>query len=313
MKRIKIYSVEEYIRAIKDNCSMSKAYVETINGSIIDFSTETPLSEVWFRGEPENYEHTYSSLFRETDNKNVALEKDLMDMALQYFPQLFEKCHNTLEKLVTMQHYTLATRLVDVSKNPLVALYFACQNNKKNGRVLFTKEIFVSNFFIEKYSELIEWISENHLYSIDEIFNALSNQFPNGLNSKVKGILFKIITDSFLFLPKYTNDRIRNQQGALIFSALFEADDKTTYKKNKEKSLSEIEDISKIKFCKSAENVDDMFDSKVFFIPKDAKADLLKELDNYGINEAFIYPEPEHQMKYVNWYCNNYKYKIKYL
>jgi hypothetical protein len=42
-------------------------------------------------------------------------------------PEDFEKCHTHLEKLVKMQHYGLPTRLLDVTRNPLVALYFACK------------------------------------------------------------------------------------------------------------------------------------------------------------------------------------------
>ena len=57
-------------------------------------------------------------------------------------PQEFIGCSSTLEYLVKMQHYGLPTRLLDLTTNPLVALYFACfsHNGKakegKNGEVL---------------------------------------------------------------------------------------------------------------------------------------------------------------------------------
>ena len=42
-------------------------------------------------------------------------------------PQSFSECKSTLDYLVQMQHYGLPTRLLDMTMNPLVALYFACQ------------------------------------------------------------------------------------------------------------------------------------------------------------------------------------------
>jgi hypothetical protein len=55
-------------------------------------------------------------------------------------PQEFIGCSSTLEYLVKMQHYGLPTRLLDLTSNPLVALYFACCSHfgkgGKNGEVL---------------------------------------------------------------------------------------------------------------------------------------------------------------------------------
>lgn len=44
-------------------------------------------------------------------------------------PESFLNCNSHLEKLVEMQHYGLPTRLLDITKNPLVSLYFACESN----------------------------------------------------------------------------------------------------------------------------------------------------------------------------------------
>ena len=52
-------------------------------------------------------------------------------------PSSFEKCSNRLDYLVEMQHYGLPTRLLDITRNPLVALYFACIGNlDKRGEII---------------------------------------------------------------------------------------------------------------------------------------------------------------------------------
>lgn len=55
-------------------------------------------------------------------------ESKLYNELLINCPEDFEKCHTHLEKLVKMQHYGLPTRLLDITRNLLVALFFACES-----------------------------------------------------------------------------------------------------------------------------------------------------------------------------------------
>ena len=54
-------------------------------------------------------------------------EQYLIQEAQRLFPTCFEKCKTDVDRMSVAQHYELPTRLLDVSGNALVALYFAVQ------------------------------------------------------------------------------------------------------------------------------------------------------------------------------------------
>lgn len=62
-----------------------------------------------------------------TVNELVSCESRLISSFYSSSPRDFSFCKSEFEKISLMQHYGLPTRFLDFTKNPLVALWFACQ------------------------------------------------------------------------------------------------------------------------------------------------------------------------------------------
>lgn len=100
---------------------------------------------LFYRGHSNESYLPLPSVFRaindDQSNGTYANQEDNLfkNMVVQC-PQEFVSCFSTLEYLVKMQHYGLPTRLLDLTSNPLVALYFACCSHYgkggRNGEVL---------------------------------------------------------------------------------------------------------------------------------------------------------------------------------
>lgn len=82
-----------------------------------------------FRGHPDVAFDLKPPVFR--NEIRVAREHLLLRELIAVHPGEFQADVGVLEELVRMQHYTLPTRLLDVTWNPLVALWFASEAFEK--------------------------------------------------------------------------------------------------------------------------------------------------------------------------------------
>lgn len=82
----------------------------------------------FYRGQSDATWSLTPGIYRDTQlAKN---EAKIFSDTISDFPEEFSNCETPFEQLVKMQHYSVPTRLLDVTTNPLVALFFACQEVK---------------------------------------------------------------------------------------------------------------------------------------------------------------------------------------
>lgn len=128
-KRIDIDILPKEIRSLSD---FIKLFEEELAKNYQDEKIR-----LYFRGEKEDYENPCQpSLFRKKNNdfKNLT-EDEIYYRTLRRQPDEFYGLSN-LDILAKMQHYGVPTRFLDITTNPLIALFFALEKSgKKDGYV----------------------------------------------------------------------------------------------------------------------------------------------------------------------------------
>ena len=96
----------------------------------------------------KDYGNTCPSLFR--NEKYYANESNMINDFIAKYPDLFKDCQNNVDRLALMQHHQLPTRLLDLTTNALIALYFAVEKDNCKDGVVYVFNNFYNEEFIDK-------------------------------------------------------------------------------------------------------------------------------------------------------------------
>jgi len=95
------------------------------------------IKNSFWRGHSDCSYKLVPNIYRGSTGKLVAKEHQILNEAVIRHPDEFAARGSYFEKLALMQHYDFPTRLLDLTENPLVALYFACKTKQqKQGEVI---------------------------------------------------------------------------------------------------------------------------------------------------------------------------------
>ncbi|MBE7217391.1 MAG: FRG domain-containing protein [Caulobacteraceae bacterium] len=110
--------------------SLPKKLVNSVSFylDVIRAGTKAADSIFAFRGQSKWDWDLLPRLFRPEFKNVLASERELIRDALSLHPEEFENDASMFERLARMQHYGIPTRLLDLTANPLTALYFAVRD-----------------------------------------------------------------------------------------------------------------------------------------------------------------------------------------
>ncbi|WP_459201972.1 FRG domain-containing protein [Methanococcus sp. CF] len=294
----------------KSKKNFEEQYTQIINECF--YETE---GFVVYRGQEDEKFKLNPSLFRKKskdDNYDCKTrELDLYDSLIEHNHPDFKKQNDVFDRLALMQHYGIPTRLLDWTKNPLVALYFATEKVSKKSKTEKNGKVFAYSPKLENIlhstDEEVKIICDIHinnknfkineilkirfyggnLIGTDELFdvNIGGKNLNDIIKKNDKNEILRLIGGVFLIIPVLSNDRLRIQHGCFSMHG-FDVDilDNSYYNVEKPTSY-------------KLENSDEIL--ATFIIPADKKEKIRKELSKLNIHAGTVFPELDKYGEYL--------------
>ena len=244
-----------------------------------------PVYKIFFRGHAFEGWKLQAGLFRE-ENANVNEHECFRTANNRCWTEV--SSFSNLEKFIYFQHFGLITRLLDITSNPLVALFFACQEYEINGDY---KDGQVRYGYCDrdgfKTVNIIADIVAN--YDLSQIYpnEKWIQNLADSYNLKSAKILGELLSTPHYIDPPYNSTRIVAQRGALIMSPLLM------------KNFDEYIYVREYDFDNIPKE-NSLFGRRNVVIRHKYKKQILKELRNFGIDEYSIFPDTSHMMSAIN-------------
>lgn len=218
-------------------------------------------------------------------------------------PNDFRDCKCHLDYLVEMQHYGLPTRLLDITESPMVALYFACCDSaKKTGEVImFPVEQHEVKYFHsdtvavlaalstrtwEYREELRKSVDAGDKRAAERLLRQLAREIKSKNPAFEPEIHIEDVTRNLFVSPVKSNQRIVKQEGAFIICGL----DTEGPGRN---SLQEL------RIREHESNPDSDEKGRIVVCVVENKKAILEQLDQFGINQAALFPEIDQVTGYI--------------
>ena len=256
------------------------------------------VPSTFFRGQADKDWKLSPKLYREG---LIKMEGAMIKEVMHLSPEEFEM--DRFDVLAKLQHYGFPTRLLDATSNPLVALYFACtgkNESEKDGAVYVFPNLPASwsdDTLVEIIMDYVfEYTPDNLCLEdfLQEVKLKYKSAAGRAMPESIDLLMHYLKIPALAVVPKRSNARLAAQDGAFFLFGMKPlakkvSDNPGTYGKEYY-SFGPVE----------IESHRDMWHlSDKLIVPSDCKEKILVQLDTLGVNEQRLFPDIEHQLKYV--------------